>query len=283
VPELDAERAFVLRDTVAQGAAVGQLRGAKDEVVRVTAMRVALYVRDLDGAERISRLLLEPSRAPDFRAIGHLHLADLAVARGRWREALSHVDSVVPIAPVIALETRARILTLPFVPAPREVLEAARDTLERWNGAAPTTTFPIFAVFNGLHEHVRLYYLALLRIRLGDFEGAERDARRLATLRGAAGAAEWEARELARGLSESVRGHVLAARGEREAALERFERGRLTVSEGLLDSPLGSQALERYVRGELLRSLGRTAEAERWFGSLGQTAIDQVDFAHVLP
>ena len=283
VPELDAERAFVLRDTVAQGAAVGQLRGAKDEVVRVTAMRVALYVRDLDGAERISRLLLEPSRAPEFRAIGHLHLADLAVARGRWREALSHVDSVVPIVPVIALETRARILTLPFVPAPREVLESARDTLERWDGRAPTTTFPIFAVFNGLHDHVRLYYLALLRIRLGDFEGAERDARRLATLRGAPGSAEWEARELARGLSESVRGHVLAARGEREAALERLERGRLTISEGLLDSPLGSQALERYVRGELLRSLGRTAEAQRWFGSLGQTAIDQVDFAHVLP
>ena len=79
-----------------------------------------------------------------------------------------------------------------------------------------------------------------------------------------------------------MRGHVLAARGEREAALERLERGRLIVSEGLLDSPLGSQALERYVRGQLLTSLGRNAEAQRWFGSLGQTAIDLVDFAHVL-
>ncbi|HEU5183344.1 MAG TPA: BTAD domain-containing putative transcriptional regulator [Gemmatimonadaceae bacterium] len=282
VPELEAERAFALGDTAAQRAALARLRGAHDEIVRVAAMRVALYARDLDGAERISRLLLEPKRAPEFRAVGHLHLADLAVARGRWREALHHVDSIAPIVPVLALESRARILGLPFVPAPREVLEAARDTLERWDGTAPLSTFPMFAVFNGLHEHLRLYYLALLRVRLGDFEGAERAARRLATLRGAAGAAEREARELARGLSESVRGHVLAARGEREAALERFERGRLTITEGLLDSPIGSQALERYVRGELLRSLGQTAEARRWHGSLGQTAIDQVDFAHVL-
>ena len=283
VPELEAERAFALRDTAAQRAALARLRGSQDEIVRVAAMRVALYARDLDGAERISRLLLEPGRAPEFRAVGHLHLADLAVARGNWREALEHVDSITPIAPVIALESRARILTLPFVPAPRELLERARDTLERWDGAAPMTRFPIFAVFNGLHEHIRLYHLALLRIRLGDLDGAERDARRLAMLRGAPGSAAGEARELARGLSESVRGHVLAARGDREAALQKLELGRLTVSEGLLDSPLGSQALERYVRGELLRALGREPEALRWHASLGQTAIDQVVFAHVLP
>ncbi len=283
VAELEAERAFIHRDTAAQRAAVARLRDAPDEVVRVAAMRVALYARDLDGADRISRLLLEPKRAPEYRAVGHLHLADLAVARGRWREALEHVDSVAPIVPVIALESRARILTLPFVGAPRELLQATHDTLERWDGTAPTTTFPIFAVFNGLHEHLRVYYLALLRVRLGDLEGAEHAARRLGTLRGAAGAAEWEARELARGLSESVRGHVLAARGEHEAALEKLERGRLTISEGLLDSPVGSQALERYVRGEVLRALGRTAEARRWHGSLGQTAIDQVDFVHALP
>ena len=282
VAELEAARAFIRGDTAAQRAAVARLRDAPDEVVRGTAMRVALYARDLDGAERISWLLLEPKRAPEYRAVGHLHLADLAVARGRWREALDHVDSVAPIAPVIALESRARILTLPFVGAPRELLQATHDTLDRWDGAAPPTTFPIFAVFNGLHEHLRVYYLALLRIRLGDLDGAERAARRLATLRGAAGAAEWEARELGRGLSESVLGHVHAARGEHEAALEKLERGRLTISEGLLDSPVGSQALERYVRGEVLRALGRTAEARRWYGSLGQTAIDQVDFAHVL-
>ncbi|HZO20752.1 MAG TPA: BTAD domain-containing putative transcriptional regulator [Gemmatimonadaceae bacterium] len=281
-PELEAERAFALGDTAGQRAALSRLREAPDEVVRVAAMRVALYARDLDGAERISRLLLAPSRAPEFRAVGQVHLADLAVARGRWREALHHVDSVAPIAPVFALESRVRILTLPFVPAPREMLEAARDSLERWDGNPPLSTFPIFAVYNGLHEHIRLYYLALLRVRLGDLDGAERAARRLATLRGAPGSAEWEARELARGLSESLRGHVLAARGDREAALEKLERGRLTISEGLLDSPLGSQALERYVRGELLRALGRTAEARRWHGSLGQTAIDQVDFAHAL-
>ena len=69
VPELDAERAFVVGDTAEQRAALTQLRGAKDEVVRVTAMRVALYARDLEGSERISRLLLpdrqqaEPQRA----------------------------------------------------------------------------------------------------------------------------------------------------------------------------------------------------------------------------
>ena len=52
------------------------------------------------------------------------------------------------------------------------------------------------------------------------------------------------------------------------------DAARLRVSEGLLESQLGSQALERWARAELLVRLGRAQQALPWYASLAETSID---------
>jgi hypothetical protein len=276
--ELRTLLAYARDDTAAQTRAVEALRDAPDEVVRVTAMRVALFDGDLRGAERISALLLDEERAPEFRVVGHLHLADLALAGGRRLEALEHIDSVSALIPAIGLEYRALHLLMPFAAATRAELLALRDALRRWDGESPATDFPMWRVYNGLHRHIRLYLLALVEARLGNLSEAAAHAGRLAQLRGGPDAIEWEGRAFALGLSESARGHIAAQRGDTAGALAHFERGRLRVSEGLLDAPFGSQPLDRFVRAELLRGSGAFDEARRWYSSLGETALHMIVF-----
>ena len=276
--ELRALLAYALDDSAAQSHAVDALARAPDEVVRVTAMRIALYDGDLAGAERVSRLLLDDARAPEFRVVGHLHLADLALAGGRRRDALAHLDSVSGMVPEIGLEYRALHLLMPFLTVPRDELVSVRSALQQWNGDAPLTEFPMWRVYNGLHGHIRLYLLALVSARLGELEAAVTYANQLANAQAQPGAMAWEARAFADGLSESVRGHVAAALGDTAGALTHFERGRLKVSEGLLDAPFGSQPLERFARAELLLGRGALDEAHRWYSSIPETTMDKAVF-----
>jgi tetratricopeptide (TPR) repeat protein len=128
-----------------------------------------------------------------------------------------------------------------------------------------------------MYPQLRAYLLGLLDLRLGDRAGAEGGAAALDSLSRAAaalGAAGEQGRELARGMAEGLRGQLAAARGERDEALARLERARLTVSEGLLESSFGAQAQERWTRAELLREAGRLDEALRWYAGLGGVAID---------
>lgn len=276
-PELEALRAYVTGDRAAQERAFAALRMAPEELVRVTAMRVALFLGDYRTSERIARLLVDPARNTDFRVAGHLFLADLALARGRRRAAHAQLDSAGRLDPVIALEYRGIHLSLPFVPARPAEIAALRDTLERWRAAeVPTTTFPMFGVYNGLHEHVRLYLLGVLSARLGDVDAAARYAARLDALPVADGPSAWEARNFAHGLAARVRAHAAAARGRPPAdALMELDRSRTPVSEGLLDAPIGDGGTERWLRAELLQMIGRDDEAYRWYASFGQTAIQQ--------
>ena len=276
--ELQALLAYATDDTLAQSRAVDALAHAPDEVVRVTAMRVALYDGDLLGAERVSRLLLDEARAPEFRVVGHLHLADLALAGGRRRDALAHLDSVSGMVPEIGLEYRALHLLMPFLTVPRDELVNVRTALQQWNGDAPLTDFPMWRVYNGLHGYIRLYLLALVNARLGELEAASALGDQLARSPAQPGAMPWEAKAFAEGLHESVRGHVAAARGDTAGALAHFERGRLKVSEGLLDAPFGSQPLERFARAELLFGRGAFDEARRWYASLPETTMDKAVF-----
>ena len=272
--ELVALRAFAYGDANDRDRAIELLHGAPDEVVRVAAMRVALFAHDTRGATRISRLLLAPSRAPEYRAVGWMHLADLSLAEGRRREALTQIDSVRPIAPAMAFEYKALHLLRPFVAVPRAELVALRDTLQRWNAVVPPSTFPIFAVYNDVHRPLRLYLLGMVAVRLGDLAEAERQAAALASFD-----ATGEVRAFAQGMSAALRGHALAERGRFDDALAAFDRGQLQVSEGLLDSAFGDQGTERFARAEVLRALGRADEARAWYASLGYTSLDLVVFA----
>ncbi|HZF67483.1 MAG TPA: BTAD domain-containing putative transcriptional regulator [Gemmatirosa sp.] len=279
-PELAALRAFARGDTAAQRAAVAALADAPDEVVRVAAMRVALFTGDLDGAARIARLLVALARAPEFRAVGRLQLADLALARGRRRAARAALDSAAlgasGVIRGVALEYRALHLAQPFLAVPRAELAAMRDTLARWEALVPSTPFPMWAVYDGLHPHIRRYLVGVLSVRLGDDEEAVRQARALDE---AAEAAAGEPRAFAAGLAAAVRAHLHARRGRPDLVVATLEQVRPGVSEGLLDAPFANHATERWARAEALRAMGRDDAARAWYASLGETTIDMTIYA----
>lgn len=260
----EADRVRILDELRASG---------NDELVRITAHRVAVYAGSLDGATRVLPLLLEVGLPADVRAHAHVWLAQLAVARGRWHAADQALAAAADLDPVLAIEEQALLAALPFAPDAPTRLAAAETALLRLDAeAAPATTYPYLAVYNGLHPVLREYLLGLVALRRGDTAGAVRRAETLAAL--AARASGSDARELARGLGESLLAHAASANGSGPEALRRFDEARLRVSEGLLESQYASQAYERWTRAELLVSLGRLREALPWYSTLAETSID---------
>jgi DNA-binding SARP family transcriptional activator/TolB-like protein len=272
--EFHALRAFSQGTPAERERALANLRASgNDELVRATAHRIAIFAGNLDGATLVLPLLIHDGLAPDVRAHAHVWLAQLEVAHGRWHAADRALEAAAALDPVLAAEQRALLAALPFAPTAPARAATAMDALSRVAGdAVPATTYPWLAVYNGLHGTLREYLLGLLELRQGDGDGTRGRAEALA-LRAARGRGH-EARELARGLSESLLAHIAAAETEETEALARFDAARLRVSEGLLESQIGSQAFERWARAELLFRTGRSREALTWYASLAEISID---------
>ncbi len=256
--------AFVPGDRVKEDSALALLRLAGDEALLSNARTVAVLAPDVLAAERVARLLTEPPRPPEVRARGHVLLAHLEMARGRWRAAQAEVAAADSLDRALALEYRAFLSLAPFLSVPRHDLAALQSALTRWDAAAiPASVIPgdPFRVHNGLHPQLRLYLLGLLSARLGDRAAALRSAAELERMGNPP-----EAGTLARDLAQSVRAQAAWSRpAEALAALEQAPR---EMSWHLMSwSPFFSQPYERFLRAELLRTVGRGAEALGWLGS----------------
>jgi len=271
--EFHALRAFAQGTESDRAGALAEIRASgDDELVRVTAHRVAIFAGNLDGSSRLLLLLLDDGLAPDVRAHAHVWLAQLEVAHGRWRAADSALDAAAALDPDVATEARALLAALPFGPDGAVGGRAAEAALQSSDGVTTTRPrYPWLAVYDGLHGILREYLLGLLALRRGD---AVATRQRAAALDAQGQGQGGEARELARGLAESLRGHMAAGGGDATEALARFDAARLQVSEGLLESQIGSQAFERWARAELLFRTGRLSEALPWYATLAETSID---------
>lgn len=269
-PEFRALRAFLLGTQRQQEHAVAELRASgNDEMIRATAHRVAVHGGRLDAAARLLTLLTDAPLADDVRAHAHLWLADLEVAHGRWRAARERTAAAAALDRATALERRALHEALPFGPASADELRAVRAALRAWDASATSpTAYPWLAPYNGLHAVFREHLLGAIALRLEDAEDTQRRADALDAYAGAEAT-----RALAASLAESLRGHLAAADGRDRDALARLERGRLRVSEGLLETELGSQMLERWARAEVLRRQRRFDEAVAWYVSLPEISI----------
>jgi DNA-binding SARP family transcriptional activator/tetratricopeptide (TPR) repeat protein len=260
--------AYLAHDATAMHDALTLLRRTNDELTWVAAERLGVVGADLTIIDSVLNELVQPQRSPDFRELGLLLRAETEAARGRWRVASELLRIASATDSSVALERYALIAVHPFLRVPREELRSLRTALAGQRGPGRETSFPIFEVYNALHPQIRLFLLGMLDVRLGDLQAARQVADSLQAM-----AAAGEPREVSRGFAESLRGHVAAAEGRREEAIEAFERGRLIPSQGFLDSPIGSQSLERLERGELLRALGREEEATAWLASLPETSL----------
>ena len=273
-PERRAEfrvlRAFLLGDESDQARAKAELRSSgNDEMVRATAHRIAVYGGRLDAASALLELLLDPGLPADVRGHAHLWMADLEVAQGRWRAAREHHSAAAALDRATALERRALHEALPFGPGSVSHLRAVRDELRSWDAAAtPPTQYPWLAPYNGLHAPFREYLLGVVALRLDDGAETQRHAAALDALNAPAAV-----RAIAASLAESLRGQIAMADGRDREALARLDRGRLRIGEGLLETELGSQPLERWARAELLRRRNSIDDAADWYQSLPEISI----------
>jgi tetratricopeptide (TPR) repeat protein len=266
VLETRAFRAFALGDRDAWKRVTRELLENPPDVPRVTALQVATYLDDLDGAESFARLLSGRRYSDDVRGMAYRLLARVAVARGQWSVARTQLDTARGFDPVAALELRSLLAVLPFLEVPRSDLLAIRGEVEEWQARVEAPgEVSHSAGHAGLHPYVRLYRLGLLDARLGDTVAALRLAGALERAAGSSNALKADALHT---FGRSIRARVAGEAGRAAEALGHLEQSNW----GMVESIFEAEALDRYYRAELLGTLGRHAEALDWYRTIAERA-----------
>jgi hypothetical protein len=260
-----ALRAYAVGDAAGMSAVAAELRSARAVTVASAFADIALYAGDLAGAESLARQFLEVARAPELRALCHIQLAHLAVAQGRRPQANEELRHAETLDRAWGLATRAQLALLPFAPAPTAELEALRDDLIAWDAAAtPPSSFPIFAMHNGLHAPIRDYLLGMTAAAQGDRTAASASAAALEKVSPRDGG-------LVDCLTTELAATLARADGRSAEALSLLERTQARLWYQLtVASPIFCLASRRFLQAELLREAGPVEEARGWYTSLVQ-------------
>ena len=271
-----ALRAYAARDVAGMETVARELQSARAITVAIAFADVALYSGNLDGADALARQFIEVARSPELRALCHILLAHLALARGRPDAARTELAEAERLDATWGLEARALLATLPFAPAGEAELRELRDRLLAWDAAAaPASSFLIFAMHNELHPAIRASLLGRISLLLGDTAAARAHSAELSGMATGDGA-------LPDCLAAELDAAIARAEGRPGEALAILERSRprlwfqLTVA-----SPFFSLASRRFLQAELLREAGRLPEAAGWYQSLAQRSPYELVYAGV--
>lgn len=240
---------------------LADLETSGDGTVFAVATGLAQYVRNLDLAVRVARILAQPTRDPSVRGTAHLLLAQLAAARGRWREATLELDRLREIHAPSARVHRALYASVPFFGVAEPELRALRDEIEEWE-PGPDDAIDAYDAFLGIHNGVypllRHYVLGLLSARLGEDEDVT-DA--VAALEAVTGDDIPFARRLAAGVR-------MAAEVEAEPVPDVVDLPPVNASMNeVANSAFYAQALERYNLGRTHLGAGRPEPALSWLSA----------------
>jgi tetratricopeptide (TPR) repeat protein len=267
--EIATLRAFAHGDPRLEAAALESLsRPETSELsIALAGWDVATYARNLDGAERIIRLLAEPHRSLEGHTLAHSWLAHVLAARGRFDEARAELRELASENPAVATEFEALLALTPFSPAPASRLRALRDRVRDVDPAAIRTSDNpsiVFSALDGLHPVILAYLDGLLSARLGDDAGVDRATERLRSLEVPEGAGS-----LNLDLMLAVEAERAWLAGDAQTAFDALDGARREVWYGqTMASPYFAQARERFAQGELLVALGRDEDALPWFEHL---------------
>ena len=266
VLEATAVRAFALDDRAEQEKVLEDLRRAPENLLLVSASTALTYSGKLRDSLPLARVLTDPERSPEYRALGHVWLADLEQALGRPSAAQAELEKVRPLNPAASLEYRALLATLPFFSISRSRLEAIREDLLRFDPRAvpdSVSSQSQILIHDGLHPLLRHHLLGLLEARLARYPEALQRASELERF-----AAPPEAGSLSADLARSIRAQVALGRGRSQEALSLLEKASQDLPYlSTIASPFFARPLDRFTRAELLRDLGRDDEALGWYGS----------------
>ncbi len=265
-----ALQAFARGDQPKQDQVLAELDRSEGPGIAMAFLEVSLYARNLSGAERIARLLTAESRPPRVRSYGHVALAHLALARGQWAKAKKELESIASYDPWTSLEYRALFSSLSFLPAGSEQLTALRDGLKALDPARPPAVESPAVFIDAhydLHPLLRMYLMALVSARMGDVDRAREYAGEIGHQNFPPGY-----KSLAADLTASVGAQIDRIQGRPAEAAKQLE-SLLTETRNPLESPVVSEAYERYTRAELLHTLGRDRESLASFDHMGESCV----------
>lgn len=253
-----------------ESAALKALSRAGDHDV-LHALETVEFTDDLVAMTRVARLLDDPSRPDEWRALGRHALAEIEMGRGRGGAALEESDRIAEFDPAWARFSRGLLVTTPLATLSAEDVRRARADLEAWDPlqSSPSINDP-FGVHDPYRPQIRLYLLGLLDLQLGEVDRALGRARALEGIAGSGSPEPNRGREIALALASGVRARVLRAHGDPAAALEALEERRLRLVDDEIWSPILAQPGERWLRAELLLETGRVEEALDWYRSVDE-------------
>ena len=270
-----ALRAFGLGRSDERREVADRLRHAPALGMAVAFTDLALYGGDLPAVVALGRDLIGVFRSPELQAIGRLVLAHIAVAEGDLQLAMEELARSEALDPAWGLELRALLAALPFIPWPTDWIADSRAALAAWDPdrAAPNVGLPL-AFHNGLHPHLRAYLTGLLAARMGDLPALVEAGESLAEL-----SVPEEAKVLVQRLQRSLLAELLVLRNEPARALVELAAAPTDVwFQYAVASPFYGGAFERWRRGTLLATLGKTEESRGWLGAIAERSPWELPF-----
>lgn len=238
------------------------------------------------AAEEIARRLTRESQPDAVQAEGHLALAHLALARGRWGDASRELDRAATRNPVAAAWARAYFTTLPFLKSPAPVHELATRTLD----AAPAmpASAPLYlqlAVDAPAAASIERYLHELLTLsdpRSGGTAAAGDAVGGTSAMHCLDDALSPGSRSLCDDLQRGVRAEALRRGGRPAAALAAVESLHMKVPYQFAGrSIFFARTRERYLRAELLMRQGRLDEAYAWYAAVPNGSW--MDYVYLAP
>jgi DNA-binding SARP family transcriptional activator/TolB-like protein len=268
--ELVGFRAFVAGDSAAERAVLDDLRLAGPRRAYNVAWRVAVYTHDWEATDRLLQVMTGPTGTRYTRTWGYVLRADLAIARGRWRQGLAFFDSAATGDSATAVTLRGFYLGQPFAP---ELASERRATLARltgWNSARMHPVLPYVTTSTELMLQ-RMFLLGLLAARDGDVATASRNAGAISS------AAVPEPLMRLRAQSAAVlRAQLELVAGRPGPAGDWLGRTIAQVGANADVFPIG--VLARFTHATLLTVTGHRADAVPWFQAIDGNDLESVTF-----
>lgn len=279
--ELRALQAILARDARAEAALLPELRRSDEFLLHQIVWRSAVYLRDLEAAERIARLLTESSRPLYAQLVGHRNLTALHLAQGRWRAAAAEQRAFTSGPPgwrEEALLFRAVASAFAVPQRPRAELAALRDSLRAMQPATP------------VHSDARQTLVGLLNVALRDSAAA---ATTLAQLERTAASEPTLVPQSSVVLSDIpynpgttfsmraaiVRAALAQSRGDHETMLAEAQRAFSTSWFGFaLTNIEQARSMERFAYAEALRGAGQHRRAIDAYASFAEHAPHDLVF-----
>lgn len=267
---LRAMRAFRRGDLAGLLSLAGDFRSARMFAVGVALADAALFSGRLESVVSITREVIPRVPSVELRAVGHLFLAEAALALERPSDAAKEYEVAGELDPAWALIVHGLRAATGALPCTAGQLDLLQEELERWNAGAelPRVSLPLM-LHDGLYGHIRAHVAGLVAARRGDLAATARWTEELAEL-----AVPDGAEVLTENMLRTLEATLRAGQGDPSGGLRALEGSRTEVwFQYAMASPVFAGVEGRLLRAELLQQRGRSREAIGWLQSIGWHSV----------